>query len=279
MEYVRERVYEWEARPSGLGARTWHGGRELRSSSVEWAATVSKFMGCGFRVGVPSAAIRSGPVGYAQESAERVADALSTSLDEAAWDDVARTRPPFVVEGGWEYRADGSFGPPWTRVAPGGVTHVAGGTVRSSRLPWTWNSESATAGLSTISTMEADRAERHLKEVGAELGLWFNHREELCMSTAGPLLVKTGMRSWAIPDGGAGLVCNWAFSGVVSLLAPVRRPITLDVLQGSVAVCVVSDLANVLLVKSHGDVSVDFEPDEVAELLDARDQLVSRKAK
>ncbi len=73
------------------------------------------------------------------------------------------------------------------------------GTPPPSTCPGTGRPTSPLAGPPTISTPEATLAARHLTEVGAEVGLWWNHRGELCTSTAGPLLVELA-DGWVKPD-------------------------------------------------------------------------------
>lgn len=270
MERETVSQFEWEAWPSGRDATTWHDG-QLRDLTLEqWSQTVTQFLGCGFRVRVPASTSGSDPLNYARGAALRVADAFAQPLDQIAWDAIATLKGSFVVEGGWEYWPGEAMGAPWTRVAAGGRTHSEARIVQAVRLPWAWSSDGATAKLPMISTIEAGQAERHLRTVGAGMGLWFNHRDELCMSTSGPVLVQTGKRSWTFPGRQAGLVSNWAFFEIANRLGALPATITSTELAESRAVCAVSDLANIYLIESIDDLVSSLDPEQVATLMQVR---------
>ena len=113
-------------------------------------------------------------------------------------------------------------------------------------LPWWWSSNGPLAGLPTISGLEATLASRHLAP--GQVGLWWNHRDELCTSTAGPLLLRLDDR-WVHPDDTAGAVPSWAWAeeATVRLSRPVR--VTRDVLAAATEVLAVSPLRDVLRVR------------------------------
>lgn len=261
--------WEWEEWPSGHIATTWHDGVVVDSPLEEWSVTVAQFMGCGFRVRVP-ATDGSDAMNHARGSAQRVAEAFSQSLDPAAWDAIATLPGPYVVEGGWSYVPGRPVEGGWTRVALGGRTHREARIARAARLPWAWSSGSPTASLPMMSTIEAGMAERHLRDAGQEVGLWFNTQDELCMSTVGPVLVQSGKRSWLFPDRNAGLISNWAFFEVATRLSARPAKITASEIDQALAICAISDLANVHLFESIDGEVVPLDPYQVGSLMQAR---------
>lgn len=156
------------------------------------------FLGCGYRVAVPVPEAAD----FARTQAQEVLDRLG--IDRAPWP--ALPGGPVEVAGGAAYdAARRSFGPVTVRVGP--LRARPPTTLVAVDLPWTWPSDGPLAGLPTISGLASAVAERSLAPGTA--GLWWNHRDELCTSTTGPLLLRLGDR-WVRPDDAAGAVPSWA---------------------------------------------------------------------
>lgn len=159
------------------------------------------FLGCGYRVVVPVPAAQE----YAEAQAREVLSRCGIAW--VAWPELGPL--PVEVAGGASYDVGRrAFGPTETRVTPLPPTTPAAEAVAVD-LPWWWSSDGPLAGLPTISGLEATLAARHL-EVGT-VGLWWNHRDELCTSTAGPLLLCLD-DGWWHPDDTAGAVASWAWA-------------------------------------------------------------------
>ncbi|SDD81809.1 hypothetical protein [Nocardioides lianchengensis] len=173
------------------------------------------FLGCGYRVVVPV----PGAAGYAEEQARQVLDRFG--IPWSPWP--ALPGGPVEVTGGASYDAGRrAFGPTVVDVTPLDPA-PASGPLRAVDLPWWWSSDGPLAGLPDISALEATVAERHLGP--GTVGLWWNHRDELCTSTAGPLLLRLA-DGWVHPDDAAGAVPSWAWAQEAAARA--ARPVRVD---------------------------------------------------
>lgn len=187
------------------------------------------FLGCGYRVVVPVPAARA----YAEAQAREVLSRCGIAW--ADWPDLGSG--PVEVAGGASYDVGRrAFGPTATRVTPLPPVDPPTEAVAVD-LPWWWSSAGPLAGLPTISGLEATLAARHL-EVGS-VGLWWNHRDELCTSTGGPLLLRLD-DGWVHPDDTAGAVPSWAWAEEVRARAARPATTTRDVLATAAVVLVVA---------------------------------------
>lgn len=219
-----------------MSVRAWHDGAEV--AEADWAAAAASFLGGGYRVVVP---VVPDAVAFAREQARRTFDVLGIGWDEAPWA-AAPGSVPVEISGGASYDAvRRGYGAPWTRVAPMPLPTTSTRDAGAVDLPWAWSSDSPLAGLPTISTLEASLAARHLADVGAEVGLWWNHRDELCTSTAGPLLVELA-DGWARPDPRAGAVPNRAWAQAAASRDARPTPITRPLLRTARSVLAVDPL-------------------------------------
>ncbi|WP_244930266.1 hypothetical protein [Nocardioides sp. W7] len=192
---------------TGLSSRSWCDSVEV--AEADWAAAATSFLGGGYRVVLP---VVPDAVAFERDQARRTFDVLGIRWDEVPWTALEPGSVGATVEvsGGAPYDAGRrGYGAPWTRVTPLPSPAATSAVADAIDLPWAWSSESALAGLPTISSLEASLAARHLAEAGSAVGLWWNHRDELCTSTAGPLLVELS-GGWVRPAPGAGAVMSWA---------------------------------------------------------------------
>lgn len=192
------------------------------------------FLGCGYRVAVPSPEAAD----FARAQARAVLDRLG--IDWAPWP--ALPSGPVEVAGGAAYdAARRSFGPVTVRVHPFDTRPPT--TLVAVDLPWTWPSDGPLAGLPTISGLAGTVAERSLAPGTA--GLWWNHRGELCTSTAGPLLLRLGDR-WVRPDDAAGAVPSWASVRAAEERSARQVVVTREVLARADEVLAVTPAADVM---------------------------------
>jgi hypothetical protein len=216
--------------------RAWYDGAEV--AEADWTVAAASFLGGGYRVVVP---VLREAVAFAREQAGRTFDVLGIGWDEVPWG-LLPGSGAVEISGGASYDAvRRGYGAPWTRVAPMPLPGAATRDAEAVDLPWDWSSESPLAGLPTISTLEATLAARHLTEVGVEVGLWWNHRGELCTSTAGPLLVELA-DGWVTPDPGAGAVPSWAWERAAASRSARPFPITRPLLRTARSVLAVDPL-------------------------------------
>ena len=221
------------------------------TAEADWAAAAAGFLGCGYRVVVPEPAA----LPYARGQARAVLERCGVGWDEAPW----RTLPrgPVEVAGGATYDVGRrESGPVLTRVTP--LTAPAPApAARAVDLPWWWSSDGPLAGLPTISGLEAAVAERHLAP--GTVGLWWNHRDELCTSTAGPLLLRL-VDGWVHPDEAAGAVASWAWAQEAG--ARSARPARVDrrMLASALEVLAVPPLGGAQALRSRGTSSRGMPP-------------------
>ena len=106
-------------------------------------------------------------------------------------------------------------------------------------------------------------------------GLWWNHRDELCTTTAGPPLLHLD-GTWAFPDDSSGLVTSWVFHSLAERLgaSPVR--LTRGHLEGSGLACAVSDVGAVSVVDHVDGLDLAVAGAPLDLLLSARDALLRR---
>ena len=264
------------AEPTAMTSLAWHAGERVDVSDREWSATVASFLGSGYRVRFPRLA-HGVPLQHARLQADRVAGLLGTQVDPEPWLWAAR-RPAngagVEVVGGWPYGLDRRFGAPWTRVTVLGPARPEARRTRGLTLPWAYASDSPTAGLPMISSLEAGIAERVVAERGAGVGLWWNHRDELCATTAGAPLVCDAHGTWLFPAPSSGLVTSWAATALAQPLGATPAVVTRDTLLGSRAVGAVGDLGSLTLVERIDGAAATAEPEAVSILVAARDAVV-----
>ncbi|UMG92077.1 hypothetical protein [Nocardioides sp. TF02-7] len=236
---------------------TWRGGDPVATSAAEWDRRAAGFLGCGFRVVVPTGPPGGPAYRFARAQAERVARRLGLELDPVAWAELANRDGGAVVEGGWEYWPGRPFGPPWTCAArlDAATAPEPPVAVAAVSLPWRWGSTGALAGLPTISRLEAARAERHVAGRGAGLGLWFDHRGRLCTTTAGPVVVLAADGRWVRPPEEAGAVTSWTYDEVAAAVAAAPAGLGRAALADARLVCAVGELGDL-----RAAVSVDGRP-------------------
>lgn len=202
-------------------------------------STGADFLGCGYRVVVPSPAA----LGFAQDQAQRVLALLG--IGWTPWP--ALPSGPVEVTGGASYDAGRrAFGPTRTEVTPLAAPAPTAGPLAAVDLPWWWSSDGPLAGLPDISVLEATVAARHLPP-GA-VGLWWNHRDELCTSTAGPLLLRLA-EGWVHPDAAAGAVPSWAWTLAAAERSAVPARVDRELLRRATAVLAVPPLGDVVRIE------------------------------
>lgn len=202
----------------------WRDGEPADVTHEDWARTVPTFLGSGFRVRFPASP------DHARTQAEAVAALFGTAFDQAPWEGLTG---PHEVAGGWVYGLDRAWGPAWTAVRA--VEIPEDGEREAIDLPWLWSSASPTARLPMISTLEADLAREH---AGDRVGLWWDHRDLLCSTTAGPPLVEVD-GAWHTPTDG--FVTSGAYDDAARRLGATPQPLTRD-LVASGTLLAVSDL-------------------------------------
>lgn len=186
----------------------WHDGAP--APSADWPSVAASFLGSGYRVVTP---LLPDPLAAARAQARSVLDRLGIDWDDAPWEQLGGTEAVEVTGGASYDAARRAFGPAWTRVTPLPLPTAPTASAAAADLPWTWPSDGPLAGLPTISGLAEDAASRHLPP--GTVGLWWNHRDELCTTTAGPLLLRLD-EGWVHPDAGAGAVGSWAHARVCS---------------------------------------------------------------
>lgn len=198
---------------------TWHDGAEAPRAG--WSEAVASFLGGGFRVTVP---LLPEALAFARDQARHTLDVLGIGWDEAPWTAIAPWTGAVEISGGASYDAQRrAFGPPWTHARSVPLPATTAAEAGAVDLPWAWSSDSALAGLPLISALEEAAAARHLKR--GTVGLWWNHRDELCTSTAGPLLLRAE-DGWVHPDERAAAVPSWAWAAEAA--ARGSRPVRVD---------------------------------------------------
>lgn len=226
----------------------------------DWERAAADLLGCGYRVVVPEPAA----LPFARAQAREVLARCGIDWDDAPWSSPASSPAsspssspssslslarslaggPVEVAGGAPYDVGSRrFGPVLTRIVPLTRQDPAAAVSAAVDLPWWWSSDGPLAGLPTISGLEAAAAARQLDPGTA--GLWWNHRDELCTSTAGPLLLRLD-DGWVHPDDAAGAVPSWAWAAEAA--ARGSRPARVDrsLLGRAVEVVAVSPLREVV---------------------------------
>lgn len=201
--------------------RTWVDGVETVLTEAEWARRAAAFLGCGFRVVVPSGPVRAEALADARRQAIRIAELFDATFDEAPWQAAASCEDPVELVGGWRHQFRGPAGASTTRVSklaerPPSVRHLS-----SVRLPWALNAHSPMTGLPMISGLEESQAVRALTPDTA--GLWWNTDGHLTSSTAGPLLLRMH-GEWAHPPLDGGTVPHLVWCRVAEQLAARELP-------------------------------------------------------
>lgn len=185
-------------------ARTWREGSEVGCTDEEWALLRAGFLGCGFRVVVPSGPARAGALARSHDLALEVARRVGGRLDEAPWSALAASTDDVALEvtGGWTHRFRAPSGPCHTRVVawrtndPHAEPRDAGPTRRPGvTLPWRVNADSPLTGLPALSGHHEARAATWL---AGRVGVWRSTGGHLVDTTAGPPLLHTA-RGWVHP--------------------------------------------------------------------------------
>lgn len=256
----------------------WNDGMRQPVEEEAWDRMASTFFGVGYRTTLPVVDPMADPVNFHRNLAEKLASTLGRPFDRTPWDFIEAGNFPvgsaLEIVGGWPSPGV-SFGEPagqtpWTavaRIAP--APHDAAYGPGAS-LPWKSNSMSPLASLPALSRLEDEQASRHLLEVGATVGLWWNAAEHLTGSTAGVPLLQSGRRSWVFPDRNAGIVSNWAFFSIASALGAMPESITADVLCASRAVAFVSGKGAVTVLDSLDGQDLTPDREHVMKLLTTR---------
>lgn len=215
----------------------WCAGRPVELLDQEWSDLVTGFLGSGFRVRFPHVARA---VEHARRQVDAIATLLGTPVDGVPWAALGGAAA-YEVAGGWAYGLDRVWGPPWTAVTPLEPGRaVEGERARAAvDLPWAWSSRAVTAGLPMISTLEDHLARRH---AGDRVGLWWDHRDLLCSTTAGPPLVQLDDGSWRAPDPASGAVRSWAYDEAARDRAARPAELGRELVAAARAVVAVSDL-------------------------------------
>lgn len=204
-------------------SRTWVDGLETVLTEAEWARRAAAFLGCGFRVVVPSGPVRRDALAATRGQAVSIAALFDASFDEAPWEAADASDDPVEIMGGWRHQFRGPAGAQTTvltRVpAPPQRWRRASGV----RLPWAVNPHSPLAGLPMVSGLEEAQALRTLEP--DSVGLWWSTAGRLTSSTAGPLLLRVG-GGWVCPPPGGGEVAHHVWNRLTELLA--ARPLLVD---------------------------------------------------
>jgi branched-subunit amino acid aminotransferase/4-amino-4-deoxychorismate lyase len=203
-----------------------------------WDRAAATFLGGGYRVLLPRL---PAAIGFARDQARQVTDRLGIAWDEAPWDALP-AGDAVEVSGGAAYDPrTRAYGELRTRAVPVPLPAPPDAPVAATDLPWTWPSDGPLAGLPTLTGLAEDVAARHLEADGAVVGLWWNHRDELCTSTSGPLLLRLD-DGWVRPPDGAGAVPSWAFVRAAEQVGARPGTITREVLARARDVAAVSPL-------------------------------------
>lgn len=213
----------------------WCDGRTVPLGHAEWSRTAASFLGSGFRVRFPAGAAAAA---HARRQVDAVADLLGTPVDPAPWAELD-SAPAYEVAGGWERRLDRGWGPAWTAVQALALPPATTADAEAIDLPWAWSSASPTAGLPMISAIESDLARDHAR---GRVGLWWDHRDRLCSTTAGPPLVQAEDGEWLTPDASSGAVRSWAYDEAARRLDARPAALTREVVATARTVLAVSDL-------------------------------------
>jgi hypothetical protein len=213
---------------------SWHDGAPVDDDAFDAAA--ASFLGGGYRVTLP---VHPGPFAHAREQARTVLDRLGIVWDEAPWASLGDSDAA-EVRGGAAYDVGRrAYGPAWTRVTPLELPSVTTTEAPAVDLPFTWPSDGPLAGLPTISGLDDRLARRQLPD--GVVGLWWNHRDELCSSTAGPLLLRLP-DGWVRPDDAAAAVPSWCYQRAAERLAAIPVRVTREVLGSAGTLAAVDPL-------------------------------------
>lgn len=222
--------------------RTWVNGVETVLTESEWARRAAAFLGCGFRVVVPSGPVRTDALADARRQAFRIAELFDATFDEAPWQAAASCEDPVEVAGGWRHQFRGPSGASTTRVSPLSGPTPPFRRLRCTRLPWALDAHSPLAGLPMVSGFEESRA---LTALGTETaGLWWNTDDHLVSSTAGPLLLRAD-GTWLVPSLESGTVPHLLWSRAAELLGARALPVDDEILATAESLHAIDPLGNV----------------------------------
>lgn len=190
--------------------RTWVDGVEEPVSDSAWDERRLTSLGCAYRVVVP-AGHGVEAWWWARDRAREVASRFGATFDDEPWSSPGDTHSGWEVHGVWEHRFRAPLGSATTRVRPLPAPTALPRTVRAVRLPFPYGSRSALAGL-PVPQPSLDAAARQLT---GTVGLWFDHDDELCTTTAGPVALRTA-DGWLHPRPESGTVPTWAWERFVT---------------------------------------------------------------
>ncbi|MGL5825978.1 MAG: hypothetical protein ACRCYU_14380 [Nocardioides sp.] len=264
----------------------WIDGLRTPVEEDDWANAAASFMGRGYRTSFPLTTDVAEPANFHRQMALRVANTFGLGLDEAPWDFVTNGNLPpgsaIEIVSGWRPTRDSTAsgdptGPAtaWTAVAR--VESAPHDSLRADAvsLPWAYNSQSPLAGMPLLSRVEDDQARRHLREVGADLGLWWNADGQLADSTHGTPLVRVGQRSWAFPHRSASSPSSWIFFNIASLLGAIPTRLTSEALEASSAVVFIDSIGKITVLKSLNGAAKVLDREAELTVLSTRLGLIS----
>lgn len=207
--------------PSETVTGTWIAGQRQGDEGEVWDKHASAFLGCGYRVVVPShGGVEA--LAFARLQADQLSALLDVATDPAPWqvaESLVARGAPLLIEGGWESVFRGPLGPPRTRVSIGRGP-VPERHLPALELPWRVATGSRLSTLPLISTHEHRAALAHLhthRRAGA-VGLWRAPDATLVGSTAGAILAVSAEAGWQHAAPSAGVVPSWIATGLAALL-------------------------------------------------------------
>jgi hypothetical protein len=253
----------------------WVDGLRQSVSQEMWDETASTFFGLGYRTILPVVKEIQEPVNFHRNLAAQVANALGRPFDKAPWEFIESGNVPVgsavEVVGSWptnpDQPNDSALCMAWSAISPVAPAPHDAAYLSGVSLPWSYNSASPLSGLPTLSRLEESQAIRHLENVGAGVGLWWNNNGYLAGSTHGAPLVQIGKRSWVFPDRGSGMVSNWVFFNVASLLGATPSLLTREMLTDGGAVVFIDGSGSATALDSLDGEPLELDKDVVLTLL------------
>lgn len=246
--------------------RTWVDGLEVVLTEGEWARHAAAFLGCGFRVVIPSGPVRREALDAARGQAVSIAALFDASFDEAPWEAAAASEHPVGIIGGWRHQFRGPAGAQTTM-----LTSLAQPLQRWRRasgvhLPWALNAHSPLAGLPMVSGLEETQALRTLEP--SSVGMWWNTDGQLTSSTAGPLLLPVGGR-WHRPPLAGGTVPHFLWERTAERLGADDLAMDDEVVAAASSLCAIDPLGAVTVIDSIAGSAYAPGGESQAELIDA----------
>lgn len=227
--------------------RTWIDGVETLLTEAEWARSAAAFLGCGFRVVVPSGPVRRDALAAARRQAVGIAELFDAALDEVPWQAADASDDAVEILGGWRHRFRGPAGAQTTQLRSLPSPPQSWHRTSAVRLPCAVNGHSPLTGLPMISGFEESQALRRLAP--DTVGLWWNTDAHLVSSTAGPLLLSVGGR-WHRPPLGGGTVPHFVWERTAERLGADDLAIDDEVVAAASSLCAIDPLGTVTVVDS-----------------------------